>query len=220
LSVLQFDTGPRIGVGEIGEIPVSVRPFFSTDYLAYGAYTYAVLYGGGLSSQIRPSSDLTVDLTGPGRFGNYQNSSFRPLTRQYTGPESSVILSASYALTPAVTAQAQIFYYGADARFNYFSRSGPGGSVSVAAEMAAAGYPLAIVGRLGLRQLKYGGPDPFLNPLKTRNDTIFEAGLSLIVPIYDRLKGVVQYAFYQQYSTYQLYSYNDHAVSFGLRFDF
>jgi hypothetical protein len=62
--------------------------------------------------------------------------------------------------------------------------------------------------------------DPFLNPFQTRIDTIFDAGVSLTVPIYNGVKGILQYAFYRDSSTYQFYTYNDNAVSFGLRFEF
>jgi tetratricopeptide (TPR) repeat protein len=220
LTILQFDTGPRIGVGEIGETLISVRPFFSTNYIAYGSYTYTTLYGGGLSAQARPLQALTVELTGIGRFGNYQNSPFRPLSRQYTGPEWSISANNTYAVNSNISVSVGLFYYGADAQQTYYNRSGPGGSVSVFAETAIAGYPIGVAARTGLRRLLYGGPDPFLNPTQTRDDVIFEAGLSLIVPVYHRLKAVAQYAFYRDNSTYQLYTYTDHSVSVGLRLDF
>jgi hypothetical protein len=61
--------------------------------------------------------------------------------------------------------------------------------VSAGAQTAIAGYPVELAGRLGLRRLAYGAPDPFLNPFQTRIDTIFDAGLSLTVPIYNGVKG-------------------------------
>jgi tetratricopeptide (TPR) repeat protein len=220
ISIVQFDTGPRIGIGEVQETPIAIRPFYYTNYLAYSTSTYATLYGGGVTAQAVPSPKLNLQLTGSGGFGNYLNSAFRPVGREYTGPEWSITATANYAVTPAILAGAQVFYYGANAQQDFFARSGPGGSVSAGAQTAIAGYPVELAGRLGLRRLAYGAPDPFLNPFQTRIDTIFDAGLSLTVPIYNGVKGVVQYAFYRDSSTYQFYTYNDNAVSFGLRFDF
>jgi tetratricopeptide (TPR) repeat protein len=220
LSVVQFDSGPRVGVGEIQEMPITVRPFYYTNYLAYSTSTYATLYGGGVSAQAIPSPKLNLQLTGSGGFGNYLNSAFRPVGREYTGPEWSITATANYAVTPEILAGAQVFYYGANAQQDFFARSGPGGSVSAGAQTAIGGYPVELAGRLGLRRLAYGAPDPFLNPFQTRIDTIFDAGLSLAVPIYNGVKGVLQYAFYRDSSTYPFYTYNDNAVSFGLRFDF
>jgi tetratricopeptide (TPR) repeat protein len=45
-----LDTGPRIGIGEIGDGSVALRPFFSGSYLTYASHSYAWLYGGGLSA--------------------------------------------------------------------------------------------------------------------------------------------------------------------------
>jgi hypothetical protein len=220
LSVVQFDSGPRVGGWEIRETPIAVRPFYYTNYLAYSTSTYATLYGGGVTAQAIPSPKLNLQLTGSGGFGNYLNSAFRPTAREYTGPEWSIAATANYAVTPEILTGAQVFYYGANAQQDFFARSGPGGSVSAGAQTAIAGYPVEFAGRVGLRRLAYGAPDPFLNPFQTRIDTIFDAGLSLTVPIYNGVKGVLQYAFYRDSSTYQFYTYNDNAVSFGLRFDF
>ena len=220
LSIAQFDTGPRVGVGEIQETPITIRPFYYTNYLAYSTSTYATLYGGGVSAQAIPLPKLNLQLTGSGGFGNYLNSTFRPTARDYTGPEWSITATANYAVTPEILAGAQVFYYGANAQQDFFARSGPGGSVSAGMQTAIVGYPVELAGRLGLRRLAYGAPDPFVNPFQTRIDTIFDAGLSLTVPIHNGVKGVLQYAFYRDSSTYPFYTYNDNAVSFGLRFDF
>ena len=71
LSVVQFDTGPRVGLGEIKETPIAIRPFYYTNYLAYSTSTYATLYGGGVTAQAVPSPKLNLQLTGSGGFGNY-----------------------------------------------------------------------------------------------------------------------------------------------------
>jgi len=173
-----------------------------------------------VTAQAVPSPKLNLQLTGSGGFGNYLNSAFRQVGREYTGPEWSITATTNYAVTSEILVGAQVFYYGANAQQDFFARSGPGGSVSAGAQTAIAGYPVELTGRLGLRRLAYGAPDPFLNPFQTRIDTIFDAGVSLTVPIYNGVKGVVQYAFYRDSSTYQFYTYNDNAVSFGLRFDF
>jgi hypothetical protein len=163
---------------------------------------------------------LTVELTGIGRFGNYQNSPFRPLSRQYTGPEWSIAVNTTYALNSSISVAAELFYYEAGAQQTYYNRSGPGGSISLFAETAIAGYPIGVAARTGLRRLLYGGPDPFLNPTQVRDDVIFESSVSLVAPIYHHLNAVAQYAYYKANSTYQLYTYADHSVSVGLRLDF
>lgn len=219
LDAIQFDTGPRIGAGEIASTKVSVRPFFSAGYIAFGDRPYATQYGGGLSGQAQVSAATTLDLTTVGRFGNYYDTSFRPSTRNYTGPELTVIAKAAYAATSRITLTGDASYYWAGARQDFYSRQGPGASVSLSWDFTIADYSLGMVTRIGFRRLAYGSPDPFIDPTQKRTDNIFDAGLSFIVPLTERLRLVAQYGFYRQDSKYSVYSFDDNSISLGLRLD-
>ena len=175
LSVVQFDSGPRVGLGEIKETPIAIRPFYYTNYLAYSTSTYATLYGGGVTAQAVPSPKLNLQLTGRGGFGNYLNSAFRPVGREYTGPEWSITATANYAVTSEILAGAQVFYYGANAQQDFLPGAVRGAACPQVHKPRLPVTRCELTGRLGLRRLSYGAPDPFLNPFQTRIDTIFDA---------------------------------------------
>jgi Surface lipoprotein assembly modifier len=220
LDVIQADSGPRFGVGKLAGIPLSVRPFFSINYITYGDRPYTALYGGGVSTQAQISPRTTLDLTAIGRFGNYYNSSFRPTTRDYTGPEWTMQATLSFALTASTTISADAYYYWADARQAFFQRQGPGGSISLASEWTGGRYQLGTVVRAGYRRLDYDSPDASINPGKKRADDIVDVGLSVVVPVAERLKVVAQYSYYRQNSSYSIYAFDDNSLSIGLRLDF
>ena len=65
LTTLQFTSGPRIPVGNIGAFSTSVRPFASLAWIGYAESTFSSLYGGGLSIDFRTPRSST-SLTGVG----------------------------------------------------------------------------------------------------------------------------------------------------------
>jgi tetratricopeptide (TPR) repeat protein len=214
------DTGPRIGVGDIGPVGWAMRPFLSGTFLAYGADPYALQYGGGLSSYFTLPPRWTLELTGTGRFSNYQNSNFRPLLSGYSGPEWTVLASPTYAFDARTAVTGSVFYYSADARQPYFTRSGPGGTAALATDFSIGNYTVGTAVRAGVRHVSYAAPDPFIDPTQSRRDLIFEAGGSLIFPLTESVAAIAQYGFTQLNSNYAIYSFNDHAVTVGLRLTF
>jgi len=74
--------------------------------------------------------------------------------------------------------------------------------------------------RAGVRHVSYAAPDPFIDPTQSRRDLIFEAGGSLIFPLTENVAAIAQYGFTKLNSNYAIYSFNDHAVTVGLRLTF
>ena len=220
LLSIQSDTGPRIGIGDLGAAALAVRPFLTGSFLAYGADPFALLYGGGVSGYVTLPPRWTLELTGVGRFANYQNSSFRPVVSGYSGPEWTLLAAPTYAFDARTAISGSVFYYQSEARQPFFARSGPGGTLAIATDFTVENYTFGTAARAGLRHVSYDAPDPFIDPSKPRRDLIFEAGFSLIFPVVDNLTAVAQYGFTRVDSNYAVYRFDNHAVTAGLRFGF
>jgi tetratricopeptide (TPR) repeat protein len=215
-----LDTGPRIGVGEIGDGSVALRPFVSGSYLTYALHSYAWLYGGGLSGYYNLPPRWTLELTGTGGHADYINSNFRPTVSGYSGNNWTILAAPTYTFSPGTFLTAAVFYYDSGALEPFFARKGPGAYVSMATEVPVYGYTMGVSARAGARHLSYGAPDPFLDPTQSQRDWIIEAGLSLVFPITTRLAAVAQYGYIRENSNYPIYQFDDHAVTVGLRVAF
>ena len=216
LTAVQADTGPRFGIGSIGDAALSVRPFGSLAWIGYGDQTYATLYGGGLSGELR-TPIWQASLTGIGRFGNYQDSAFRPQTRAYTGPEYTFSLSGGYTIDATTSLNASISWYQANARSEQFSRGGPGAYLSLSKSFLVVDRSVEIVVNGSVQRLRYGGPDPLIDPFTTQVTTQWQAGTAVTVPIVRGLAAVAQYSYYRNNSNYSIYQFYDNAFTFGLR---
>ena len=226
LLVGQADTGPRIGWGEVAGAQISVRPYVTATWLGFRANTYAWLYGGGLQAQAR-TDRWNASVTAQGRFGDYEDSTFRPLSRPYTGPEYSVTVAGQYALTSTLTLAASATYYDASGRLDAFSRRGPGATISATRSLplplpfpALQERPAELSVRAGMQRLDYGGPLAFIDPTRTRRDTQVEAGITLNVPTWKRLDTVLQYSYFRNDSSYNVYAFDDHSFTIGVRAGF
>ena len=102
LTIAEADTGPRFSIGQVGQGRISVRPFASFVWTGYAEDTFSSLYGGGLSAEVR-SPRWSASLVGIGRFGNYEDSSFRPMTWPYTGPEWLLSVSTTLVINSATS---------------------------------------------------------------------------------------------------------------------
>jgi hypothetical protein len=220
LSILSVDTGPRIGVAEFadGAALLGLRPFATASWIGYGGDTYGLLYGGGLTAELRLPPRWTAELTVLGRFGNYENSEFRPTARDYTGPEWSVTGALTRSLGPVSRVTAQASYYAAEARQDYFGRQGVAlGLGAQTAVMMGEGYEIGLAARGGWRRVHYDAPDPFIDLGSSRRDTRWEAGATVILPVTSSVAVVLDYEWYDQRSNYGLYRYDNHAVMVALR---
>jgi hypothetical protein len=225
LLVMQLDTGPRFGLGRIGEAALYIRPFFTTTWLAFDGATYALLYGGGVSAQAR-APRWSVTIAGQGQAGDYQDSSFRPMTRPYTGAEGRITLSGQYKPLPGTTLALTVVYYKAGCQIDAYCRAGPGLTASGTQTLSLFGEALEVGAHAGVQRLQYGGANAAIDPFHTRTDALVDAGLYVAIPIalgvpkVRQVSLVAQYGYLWNSSTYQIYQYTDHVFTLGLRADF
>jgi hypothetical protein len=212
----QVDTGPRIGIGHIGAATASVRPFGSLGWVGYGDSTYATLYGGGVSGELRTAA-WQAQFTALGRFGNYVDTSFRPQTRPYTGPEWTLTASAAYVIDPTMNVNLGLVWYQATGQTADFSREGPGVSLSLAKSIFVIDRPIDLVLHGNLQRLRYGGPNPQIDPFSSRVDTQWEGGLSATMALTASIGAVAQYTYYRNVSSYSIFQFDNHAFTLGLR---
>lgn len=217
LTTVDATTGPRFGIGRLGNSRLSIRPFASAAWIGYGDSTYATLYGGGLSGAVE-APDWQISLTGTGRAGSYQDTSFRPQTRPYTGPEWSMLLSGAWSLNANTYLNASISWYQASARVQEFGRHGPAAHLSMTRNVLVVDRKLEFVLHGSVQRLRYGGPNPQIDPFTTQVSTQWEAGAAMTVPIAPGLGATVQYAYFRNNSTYDIYRFQDHAFSIGVRY--
>ena len=217
LEAATLDTGPRIGFGPSNSVAMSARPFATATWLGYGDQTFAGLYGGGGALQMRIGRSWSVDLSGTCRFGNYQNSDFRPSAALYTGVESSAVGTITYALTSRTRAAIAVTYYHANARAAFDARSGPGASLVLATEQTIADRPVALIVHAGVQQISYRTADPLFGMSSGRRDPLIDASGALSIPIQGHIRMVAEYDFTRNNSTYPAYRFSDHSVTLGLR---
>lgn len=218
LSLFSFDTGPRIGIADVGENgTIALRPFAAATWIGYADATYGWIYGGGLTAELRLPPRWTFEVTGQGRFGNYMNSSFRPRGRDYTGAEWLLSAGGTYALTQATRLSAIVVLSQGDARQDYYSRSGIGGQIGLQTTLKVQNYEFGATARAGVRTVRYDAPDPVYNPFERRRDTRWEAGAALILPVWRSVSAVLEFDWFDQNSNYAVYKFNDYAVTLGVR---
>lgn len=220
LSLVTFDTGPRIEIAEFGDgdALVSVRPFASLGWLGYGGRTYSALYGGGGTLELRIPPRWTFELTGASRFGNYENSDFRPTARNFTGPEHTLSVAAGYLLGESSRLSGGVYTTRGESRVGYYDRTGWGaflqGSTAVS---VTPSYSVGASATVGYRRTTFDEADVAINPDARRRDTRYEAGLLGIFPLTSNIAATAEYGWYTQRSNYSLYRYENHAITVGLR---
>ncbi|WP_431267334.1 hypothetical protein [Dankookia sp. P2] len=173
-----------------------------------------------MSALFKLQPQLEVELLAVGRYGDYQNSGFRPLVADYSGAEWTASLAARYVPWPGLLVEGSVYYYGADARADYYARSGPGALLAVSKDLRVGDYRFGATLRGGLRHLSYNAPDPFIDPTRTRSDTFFNAGAVVTLPLSRDVSAIVQYNYLRNRSDYAVYSFTDHSVTAGLRLAF
>lgn len=220
LSLLTFDTGPRIGITDFddGAALLGVRPFVSLGWLGYGGRSYSTLYGGGASLELRVPPRWTIELTWASRFGNYQNSDFRPTARDFTGAEHSLSASVAYLIDQNTRITAGVYGVRGGARQPFYDRSGWGAFLAANTTInLTQGYAIGASARAGYRRTAFDDPDPSINPDVSRRDNRYEVGVLAIFPITRELAVTAEYEWYSQRSNYGFYRYDNHAVTIGLR---
>ncbi len=218
LSVATLDTGPRIGVAEVGENGLlSLRPAVRLGWIGYADSTYSWQYGAGLTAELRLPPRWTLELTGTLGFGNYLNSDFRPTARLYTGSEMILNASVGYAITPTTRVTGSVSYFEGDARVDYYARSGFGGFLGLQSAIPIGDYTIGASARFGVRQARYQAPDPTLDPFTKRQDTRWEGGATLVFPVSRSIAITVEYDAFDQRSNYEIYRFDNHAFMAGVR---
>ncbi|WP_160939390.1 surface lipoprotein assembly modifier [Teichococcus coralli] len=218
LSIATLDTGPRFDVADGDSARLTLRPFVTASWIGYGGETYTWLYGGGLTAQLALARNWSVELTWLGRFGNYENSNFRPRAREITGAEQIMTAGLFYALSSQTRMSAAVSYTDADAREPWWARSGLGAALAVSSVLPiSTSLEVGTSARLGVRRLRFDAPDPFIDPTQSRRDTRWEAGASLQLPVAPSVMLTLDYEWYEQNSNYGFYEYGNHAVMLGVR---
>lgn len=221
LTQVEADTGPRFTVAKVGRSTISVRPFGSFAWIGYGERTYSSLYGGGLSAQVS-APQWGAALTGIGRFGNYEDSPFRPDTRPFTGPEFLLTASSRITVNPATEVSASLFWYQANGRTSAFSRQGPGASVSMVRKLTFLHRTAELAINGWVQQLNFGEPAPQNPPEARRRDTQWIGSSSLSIPlsppgrpILSSMRAVVEYQYFRNYSNVS--PLVDHSFTVGIK---
>ena len=222
LMVADANTGPRFSIAQFGQSKLSVRPFGSVTWVGYEGKTFSTIYGGGLQGELRGSRWWT-SMTGLGRFGNYEDSAFRPGIGPYTGPEWQFNLSTTILLGAATQITAAISWYQAASRSSNFSRQGPTGSFSLAKNFLIAQRVAELTASGFIQKLNYGGPPPPIQSPVHREDTQWITDLSIAIPILraarspalQSAKAVLEYQYLRNNSNY--FAFVDHAVTIGVK---
>jgi hypothetical protein len=222
LTLAQADTGPRVAIAQIGPATLSLRPFGSFVWIGYEGNTFSTLYGGGLSADLH-TARWSSSLSGIGRFGNYVDSTFRPLTRSYTGPEWLLSLSTTFVIAASTQLTAAFSWYQASSRSMDLDRHGPAASIVASKTFPLLHHTADLALKGSVQPLHYDGPPLQVQSTTNRNDTQWVADASLGIALFSAasrslLHGtrlVFEYQYLRNASNY--FPFVDHSFTVGLK---
>ena len=85
---------------------------------------------------------------------------------------------------------------------------------------SGGGRALTLTGRASLAARYYDEPDPFINPDRTRSDTVPGVSLSLAAPLTDRFALRARLGYVDNRSTLPNFDYDNTQVSVGIDWTF
>jgi hypothetical protein len=222
--LLDFATGPRVSPFESGLLgDMTVRPFLTGRYIAVQDMAYYWGWGGGTELSAPLGKTVTGTLTALTRQRQYLNNPTVPTNNQSSGVEGALTGELDFQLASSMTLSLTGAYtrYWAAAPAQAFTDVGIGGSLEVRFDSPiGARREWAVTASAGLAHASYDQPDPTIDPTIGRTQTDLSLGLTLTVPLTDRIGLVTQAGYIQRTASLNTYAYDalSTLVAIGVRF--
>jgi hypothetical protein len=214
LSLTQIDVGPRIGLPNLLE-GASVRPYVIGDYLSLGGSHFLASYGGGVNVVAPVMDRLSLLSNFEIQNRQYYMDPGRPRIEDRTGDYVAIRLSPQYALADNqivgfIAEYDQTLASQAYER-NYQVVLGPTYQIRFGSPVPETGLVRPWTASLGFDHIwrYYNKPDLLVDPFNTRNDSQYDIGGTLEVPVVDGLSALLQAQQTWQNSNIQNYKYTN-----------
>jgi hypothetical protein len=224
INLVELTSGPRFALN-IDDLPGwSVHPYFIVGDLGLGAVNYVATTGYGGVSINMPFKFAQLEVGVENRRRSFQNSNPWPLASQQSGDLTSVYGSLTVPITPMFRLQAHGVYVRNSAQMGFNSYDQLGADVGFVwefeAPLADSAQRWSIATSIGKIWSDYNDPNPLVDPLMTRKDHEFRAGVALDAPLGGGIAVGAQFLAMQNRSSLPNYRFNDYSVMFGPSFRF
>jgi hypothetical protein len=225
LSLTQIDVGPRFGLPNLLE-GASVRPYVVGDYLSLGGSHYMASYGGGVNGVAPVIDRLNLVANFEIQNRQYYMDVARPRIEDRSGNYIAFRVSPQYALADnqIVGFLAEVDRTEAHQAYerNWQLALGPSYQIRFLSPIPETGLVRPWTGSIGFFHVWrwYDQPDIIVDPFHTRNDSEYNLGGTLELPIIEGLSALLQAQQTWAYSNVQNYKYTNTTGLVALSFSF
>jgi len=224
VALTDLTTGPRSRPFDGWADDISVKPFFTGRYLAVNDFTNYWAWGSGIEATSPLGASSLVAFTVLGRRREFVNNPDLTNNNQSSGMEFVPTLEYRVNLSPALSlnfSAAATRYWAAVESESYTEF---GLSAALAWRFVD---PIGINGRnwvttlnAGIARAAYDAPDPAVDPDVSRRQNDLYLGLTLGVPLDDRLTFITQAAYARRDSDLSNYAYDAFTVMAAMSWRF
>ncbi|MBX9711161.1 MAG: tetratricopeptide repeat protein [Xanthobacteraceae bacterium] len=220
LDVGLFDAsfGPRLSLNELWQ-GATIKPYVVGGNTWLDNKSYLGSVGAGLDLRLPMANHWTVAPGFEWRRNDFTLGTVTPVTPFNSGDSYTASLGGTWQATQTIRLDTRGFYRRGDAQmvFNTFDQWGAEAALSFEFSPPFVGITRnwSVAPFVKLLDTKFGGPNPFIDPLNTQHDTMWSTGAIFNAPInsWFGLSTAVQYDHTD--STIQNYRLNNFSVMFG-----
>lgn len=185
VALFEANTGPRFFLSHGG---ISIRPYAAASGSMLGGHRYSSGAGGGVSVGIPITPYFSIEPGFDAQRVTFENFGRARGSDVYaTGALWTASVNANWAVAENVTVSGKVFYQRNAADGGRISSNHAGFEASVKYDFAppvdAIGYNWSLTPFVRYMNVDFTHPDPVVDPLIKRNDTLWRAGLQLDMPM-------------------------------------
>lgn len=224
ITLLDLTVGPRMELIEGALSGVQLKPFFTGRYLAVGNQPTYWAWGAGMEASVPIDDKVRFGVAVAGQRREFVNNATVPFNGQNSGTNGTVAADLRADLFPWLQGSIGGNYtrYIAAVAYQTYGEAGFGAALTARFDDPAGinGRKWTLAGNAGMAFATYDQPDPFVQPGQIRSQTDLNLGLTLSVPLDDRLTVVAQTTYFQRAATINNYSFNSFSGLLGLGWRF
>jgi tetratricopeptide (TPR) repeat protein len=220
-TVGSLDIGPVLRVGGSIDAPISLRPYAVVTYDLLDSTHYLTAYGGGLELRAQATAQTygfaKVEYTRQ-EFKNSADRFVTDRTGNYVTADTGLVHQFGRALQ--VSANLSASRASADTNYQTYTRYGGGFGGKYFFALSGNGPPWAVGLSAQVRKSDYDRPDPQVNTTIARNDTRYDAVLTLDIPVTRTILLSVRGNYTNNDSSIPNYTFHDTGGSIGASWRF
>jgi hypothetical protein len=219
LGIVEVQTGPRLGVAPDSWPGLTFHPYVIGNAASLGDNPYLRTFGVGAALDYTINGDFAVQPSVEIRHRDYYNSTDYQSAKDQTGNLLNVALSATGPISTSVRWQVRALFADATAKQNFdeYHQFGVdfGLPIDFRAPFLSQPRTWTVTPMAGYSLVRYGGPNPLVDPNVTRQDGEWHTGVSLDAPITDYIGFGTQIMFQRVNSTLRNYDTRNFSISGG-----